>query len=165
MLPCFASWERLATSSRQSEGNQPMRPLTWPSQKPPSPMLSTGWGVGTQNRNISAFPCCPHLPYPACSQHSMHSLSTIFSTLPRTRPEGTPRKGRGGSVCVVAHQDPLSLRFPRQECWSGLPFPPPGALLDPGIESALFSALQADSLQFSHQGSPTRGNGEIVTPS
>ena len=30
---------------------------------------------------------------------------------------------------------PLSMRFPRQECWSGLPFPPPGNLSDPGIET------------------------------
>ena len=29
---------------------------------------------------------------------------------------------------------PLSMGFPRQECWSGLPFPPPGDLPDPGIE-------------------------------
>ena len=33
-----------------------------------------------------------------------------------------------------AHQAPLSLRFPRQEYWSGLPCPPPGDLSDPGIE-------------------------------
>ena len=26
---------------------------------------------------------------------------------------------------TVAHQTPLSLRFPRQEYWGGLPFPPP----------------------------------------
>ena len=31
-------------------------------------------------------------------------------------------------------QVPLSVRFPRQEYWSGLPFPPPGHLPDPGIE-------------------------------
>ena len=35
---------------------------------------------------------------------------------------------------TVAHQAPLSMRFSRQECWSGLPFPSPGELLDPGIE-------------------------------
>ena len=35
----------------------------------------------------------------------------------------------------VAHQAPLSMGFPRQECWSGLPFPPPGDLLVPGIET------------------------------
>ena len=32
------------------------------------------------------------------------------------------------------HQDPLSVGFPRQEYWSGLPFPSPGDLSDPGIK-------------------------------
>ena len=36
---------------------------------------------------------------------------------------------------TVAHQAPLSMGFSRQECWSGLPCPSPGALPDPGIES------------------------------
>ena len=31
-------------------------------------------------------------------------------------------------------QAPLSMEFFRQEYWSGLPFPPPGDLPDPGIE-------------------------------
>ena len=35
---------------------------------------------------------------------------------------------------IVAHQAPLSMRFPRQEYWSGLPFPPPGDLPDPRSE-------------------------------
>ena len=38
----------------------------------------------------------------------------------------TPRTG--------THQAPLSMRFPRQESWSGLPFPSPRGLPDPGIE-------------------------------
>ena len=37
---------------------------------------------------------------------------------------------------TVAHQAPLSMGFPRQEHWSGLPFPSPGDLPDPGIEPA-----------------------------
>ena len=37
---------------------------------------------------------------------------------------------------TVARQAPLSMEFSRQKCWSGLPFPSPGDLLDPGIESA-----------------------------
>ena len=41
----------------------------------------------------------------------------------------------------------------QQEYWSGLPFPSPGDLPDPGIEPGS-SALQADSLPFSHEGSP-----------
>ena len=35
---------------------------------------------------------------------------------------------------TVAHQAPLSMRFSRQEYWSGLPFPSPGDLPDPGTE-------------------------------
>ena len=36
---------------------------------------------------------------------------------------------------TVAHQAPLSMGSPRQEYWSGLPFPPPGVLLNSGIKS------------------------------
>ena len=35
---------------------------------------------------------------------------------------------------TVAHQAPLSMGFPRQEYWSGLPFPSPGDLPNPGIK-------------------------------
>ena len=35
---------------------------------------------------------------------------------------------------TVAHQAPLSVGFSRQEYWSGLPFPSPGHLPDPGIK-------------------------------
>ena len=35
---------------------------------------------------------------------------------------------------TVAHQCPLSMGFPRQECWTGLPFPSLGDLPDPGNE-------------------------------
>ena len=45
---------------------------------------------------------------------------------------------------TVACQAPLSMGFPRQEHWSGLPFPPPGDLPDPGIEPVAL-ALQAVS--------------------
>ena len=46
---------------------------------------------------------------------------------------------------TVACQAPLSTGFSRQEYWSGLPFPSPGDIPDPGIEPRS-SALQADSL-------------------
>ena len=36
----------------------------------------------------------------------------------------------------VAHQAPLSMGFSRPEYWSGLPFPPPEELPNPGIELA-----------------------------
>ena len=60
-------------------------------------------------------------------------------------------------LCVtpwtIAHQAPLSMGFSRPGYWSGLSFPFPGDLPNPGIEPGS-SALQADSLLLSHQGSP-----------
>ena len=46
---------------------------------------------------------------------------------------------------MSAHQAPPSLGFSRQEHWSGLPFPSPGDLPDPGIEPRS-PELQEDSL-------------------
>ena len=39
---------------------------------------------------------------------------------------------------TITCQAPLSLGFSRRECWSGLPFPPPGDLPNPRIEPASF---------------------------
>ena len=45
----------------------------------------------------------------------------------------------------VAHLAPLYMGFSRQEYWSGLPFPTPGSLPDPGIEpNSLTSPALAD---------------------
>ena len=46
---------------------------------------------------------------------------------------------------TVAHQAPLSTEFSRQEYWSGMPFPSPGDLPDPGIKPGS-PAWQAVSL-------------------
>ena len=46
---------------------------------------------------------------------------------------------------TVAHKAPLSIEFSRQEYWSGLPFPSPGCLPNPGIKPGS-PALQANSL-------------------
>ena len=45
---------------------------------------------------------------------------------------------------TVAYQAPQSMEFFRQEYWSGLPFPSPGDLSNPGIEPGS-PALQADA--------------------
>ena len=67
--------------------------------------------------------------------HSCHLASPIDSiesekvkvkSLSRVRLFVTP--------WTVAHQAPPSMGFSRQEYWSGLPFPSPGNLPDPGIE-------------------------------
>ena len=52
---------------------------------------------------------------------------------------------------TAAHQDLLSMGFPRQESWSGLPFPPPGDVPTQGSKSCLLH-WPMDSLPLSHQG-------------
>ena len=61
------------------------------------------------------------------------------------------------TLWTVAHQAPLSMGFSRQEYWNGLPCPPPGDLLDPGIKSMSpkSPALQVDSLPTEPSGKPS----------
>ena len=59
--------------------------------------------------------------------HTIHLLTTAAAqALSRVPLCETPQ--------TVARQAPLSMGFSRQEYWSGLPFPPPGDLPDPGID-------------------------------
>ena len=57
---------------------------------------------------------------------------------------------------TVAHKAPLCMGFPRQENWSGLPFPSLGDIPDPGIELVSSAPLKEDSLPLSCLGSPSR---------
>ena len=59
----------------------------------------------------------------------------------------------------IFHQASLSMGFSRQEYWSGLPFPPPGNLPDPGIEpvspalAGMFFTTKASGKQIVQEGS------------
>ena len=79
------------------------------------------------------------LPSSCCTGFSLWwlLLKVKVKSLSRIRLFATP--------WTVAHHVPLSMRFPRQEYWSGLPFPSPGNLLDPEIKPGS-PTLQADSL-------------------
>ena len=104
--------------------------------------------------------------------HLMRRTDSFEKTLVLGKIEGRRRRGRQRMrwldgitdsmdmcVCVkslsrvqlfatpwtVARQAPLSMGFSRQEDWSGMLFPSPGDLPDPGIEPRS-PALQADSL-------------------
>ena len=57
------------------------------------------------------------------------------------------------TLWTVACQAHLSMGFSRQEYWSGLPFPSPGDLPDPGIEP-WSPALEADALTSEPPGQP-----------
>ena len=56
---------------------------------------------------------------------------------------------------TIAHQAPLFMGFSRQEYWSGLPFPSPGDLLNPGIKPGS-PTLQADFLPSVSPGKPRK---------
>ena len=55
---------------------------------------------------------------------------------------------------TVAYQVSPSMGFSRQECWSGLSFPSPGDLPDPGIEPGS-PILRADALPSEPPGKPS----------
>ena len=54
---------------------------------------------------------------------------------------------------TVTYEASPSMGFSRQEYWSGLPFPSPGDLPDPGIKPGS-PALEADALTFEPPGKP-----------
>ena len=59
------------------------------------------------------------------------------------------------TLWTIAQQAPPSMGFSRQEYWSGLPFPSPGDLPNPGIEPTS-PALQADALTSEPPGKPSQ---------
>ena len=73
--------------------------------------------------------------------------------LSRARLFATPR--------TAAHQTPLSVRFSRQGYWSGLPFPSPGDLPNPGIKPGS-PALQADSSPTELQGKLPQSDKQLI---
>ena len=79
----------------------------------------------------------PQLLFLVCVSVSLFSCVWLFATL-----------------WTVAHQAPLSMGFSRQECWSGLPFPTPGDLSDPGLKLMYLLHWQVDPLRLHHLGSP-----------
>ena len=64
-------------------------------------------------------------------------------------------------VCVCVWCVPLSMGFPRPDYCSGLPFPSPGDLPNPGIKSVSI-ALQADSLSSELPNYGINGTGTIM---
>ena len=76
-------------------------------------------------------------PGSARPQMLNHCCYSVGNSCPTLQPHGL----------YIVHQAPLSMEFPRQLYWSGLSFPSPVDLLDPGTETASpeTTALQADS--------------------
>ena len=67
---------------------------------------------------------------------------------------------------IVTRHAPLFMGFFRRQYWSGLPFPPPGDLPNPGTEPVppVSLAMQADSLPAKPSGKPSLYAGYCVCP-
>ena len=87
-----------------------------------------------------------------------HTKCSVKNRAGRKSVEWLSRVWLFATSWTVARQAPLSMEFSRQDYWSGLSFPPPRDLPDPGIELASPGSpeLQADSLPLRHQGNRGR---------
>ena len=73
--------------------------------------------IKKQKQKQTTLPGLVFTPVCACVHAQLHSCVRPFATL-----------------WTVAHQIPVSMGFPRQEYWTGLPFPSPSDLPNPGME-------------------------------
>ena len=73
--------------------------------------------------------------------------------MPKVKVKSLSRVQLFATPWTVAYQASPSMGFSRQEYWSGLPFPSPGDLPDPGIEPGSPS-FQADALTTEPPGKP-----------
>ena len=84
---------------------------------------------------------------------SLGLLAECAITFSEVKVKSLSHVRRFATLWTVAHQAPPSTGFSRQEYWSGLPFPSPGDLPDPGTEPRS-PALQADALTSEPLGKP-----------
>ena len=80
-------------------------------------------------------------------------MSLGFGMLIKVKVKSLSRVRLFATPWTVAYQAPPSMGFSRQEYWSGLPFPSPGDLPDPGIEPRS-PTFQADALTSEPPGKP-----------
>ena len=83
----------------------------------------------------------------------LRSLIKFISTFVKVKVKSLSGVRLFATLWTIAHQAPPSVGFSRQEYWSGLPFPSPGNLPDPGIEPRS-AAMQAGTLTSEPPGKP-----------
>ena len=136
-------------------------------QKSHSTCPGKRWGGSTQTQQHGKVPL-PAVPMGVPARSMLRSLRPKWKkvkvkSLSRVRLFVTP--------WTVAYQAPPSMGFSRQEYWSGLPFPSPGDLPNPGIKPGS-PAFQADAFTSEPPGKPSthkmlrectlRGHEEIL---
>ena len=80
-------------------------------------------------------------------------LCWVFVAVHKVKVKSLSRVRLFATPWAVVYQAPPSMGLSRQECWSGLPFPSPGDLPDPGFEPGS-PTLQADALPSEPPGKP-----------
>ena len=95
-----------------------------------------------------------HISYVSCiGKQILYHLCPLGSPFPPVPVKLLSRVWLFAIPWTVAYQAPPSMEFSRQEYWSGLPFPSPGDLPNPGLEPRS-PALQADALPSELPGKP-----------
>ena len=120
-------------------------PWTVAHQAPPSMGFSR-----QEYRSGLPFPSPGDLPDPGIEPWSPAFQADTLTSEPRGKNHSV--MSDSATPWIVAYQSPQSMEFSRQEYWSGLPFPSPGDLPNPGIEPGS-PAFQADALTSEPQGS------------
>ena len=96
---------------------------------------SPGWGWGFHIRGVS-LPASLLSPEPQAPRSLQRSkcCAMVCSCQKCMQAKSLRSFGLCVTPWIVARQAPLSMGFSRRGCWSGLPSPPPGNLLNPEIE-------------------------------
>ena len=87
----------------------------------------------------------PSKEYYSNIQYNIISYNTIFLVIQWSEVKSLSCVRLFATPWTVAYQAPQSMEFSKQEYWSGLPFPSPGDLPNPGIKPR-YPSLQADAL-------------------
>ena len=120
-----------------------------------SPTNTCTWAFMTAKFTIAKWWKPP--PYPSEDEwiNKMWYIHTGYSEV-----KSLSRVWLFATPWTVTYKAPPSMGFSRQEYWSGLPFPSPGDLPDPGVEPRS-PALQADALTSEPPGRSTGYNSPI----
>ena len=103
---------------------------------------------------VSLFICLYACEFPVGTEYNITVYVSFGSSMKvKVKVKSLSRVRLFVTTWTVAYQTPPSMGFSRQECWSGLPFPSPRDLPDPGIEPRC-PTLQADALPSEPPGKP-----------
>ena len=121
-FPGDSDGKRIHLQCRRPGSNPWVRKILWRRQWQPTPIFLPGEFHGQMNLAGSS-------PW-GCKELDMTERLSAFSSVQFSRSVVSD----SATPWTVAYRAPLSMGFSRQRYWSGLPFPSPEDLSDPGIK-------------------------------